>query len=314
MKYNSIRYEDENFRIRVSADSESYIDNVNDFSKVFHEDIEIKCFVGGSSTLHIGTQSVVTEPGDVVFINPYEFHSTVNYAEKKGRYHLLMIGLDFFEGLGDGFIDLRYLFTKEKVKIQTLIRNSDRLCRIICDIMKEVTEKRGEYKTLVRALMLELFVILLRDFRDSTPAELPGDKSIRHYEMLYPAIHLIRQDCSKDYSIDELSALCGVSKSHFCRIFKRATTMRLLSTRTFTDCRLQTHLYAQPAKAFRKLLFSVDLVMRRIFQDVIKTGSDVLRVQKEQYCPNESQCSALIFFFCCIKMLLRRKGLCYEQY
>lgn len=255
MKYNSIRYEDENFRIRVSADSESYIDNVNDFSKVFHEDIEIKCFVGGSSTLHIGTQSVVTEPGDVVFINPYEFHSTVNYAEEKGRYHLLMIGLDFFEGLGDGFIDLRYLFTKEKVKIQTIIRNSDRLCRIICDIMKEVTEKRGEYKTLVRALMLELFVILLRDFRDSTPAELPGDKSIRHYEMLYPAIHLIRQDCSKDYSIDELSALCGVSKSHFCRIFKRATTMSVVEYKNLYRLQIADALIRTTSKSISEIAF-----------------------------------------------------------
>ena len=94
MKYNSIRYEDENFRIRVSADSESYIDKVDDFSKVFHEDIEIKCFVEGSSTLHIGTQSVVTEPGDVVFINPYEFHSTVNYAEEKGIPTDSLVGID----------------------------------------------------------------------------------------------------------------------------------------------------------------------------------------------------------------------------
>ena len=40
MKYNSIRYEDENFRIRVSADSESYIDKVDDFSKAFRKVIE----------------------------------------------------------------------------------------------------------------------------------------------------------------------------------------------------------------------------------------------------------------------------------
>ena len=255
MKYNDIQYKDENFRIRVSAYAESFIDNVDDFSKVFHEDIEIKCFVEGSSTLHIGTQSIVTEQGDVVIINPYEFHSTVNYAAEKGRYHLLMIGLDFFEGLGDGFIDLRYLFTKEKAKIQTLVRNNERLYRIICDIVLEVTEMRGDYKTLVRALVLELFTLLLRDFRDSTPAELPGDKRISHYEMLYPAIRLIRQDCSKDFSVDELSAACGVSKSHFCRIFKKTTTMSVVEYKNLYRLQIADALLKTTSKSIAEIAF-----------------------------------------------------------
>ena len=81
MKYNNIRYDEESFRIKVEPDKVSRIDAIDDFSEVFHEDIEIKYFIDGSSTLHIGGESLVTQPEDIVVINPYEFHSTVNYAE-----------------------------------------------------------------------------------------------------------------------------------------------------------------------------------------------------------------------------------------
>ncbi len=237
MKYNNIRYDEECFRIKVEPDKVSRIDAIDDFSEVFHEDIEIKYFIDGSSTLHIGGGSVVTQSGDVVFINPYEFHSTVNYAEEKGRYHLLMISLDFFDGMGEGFLDLRYLFTKERTRIQTLIRGNERIARIISDIVFEVIEERRDYRRAVTALLLELFVLLFRDYRDSTLAELPTDKSLRYYEVIYPAIQLIRQDCGEEYTIDELAGACGVSKCHFCRIFKQSTSMSAVEYRN--EYRLQ---------------------------------------------------------------------------
>ena len=230
MKYNNIRYDEESFRIKVEPDKVSRIDTIDDFSEVFHEDIEIKFFIDGSSTLHIGGESLVTQPEDIVVINPYEFHSTVNYAEEKGRYHLLMISLDFFDGMGEGFLDLRYLFTKERARLETLVRDG-RIARAIKDIVLEMTEMREGYQRAVTALVLELFVLLLRDFKAPTPAIMPSDKSIRYYEIVYPAIRLIRQDCGAEHSIDELAEACGVSKCHFCRIFKQSTSMSAVEYR-----------------------------------------------------------------------------------
>ena len=230
-KRENIRFENDNFKILICPDRISRIDNVDDFSKVFHEEIEIKYFTEGSSTLHIGNESVVTEPGDVVVINPYEFHSTVNYSEEKGKYHLLMIGLDFFCADNRNLIDLRYIFMNERCRIKTLIRDNVRISSIISLIVREFVEKRENYELVVRGLVLELFALILRDYKDTSPANLPTDKNLRYYEVIYPALKMIRGDCGENYSVDELALACGVSKCHFCRIFKESTSMSVVEYR-----------------------------------------------------------------------------------
>ena len=61
----------------------SYISNIQKEIEAFHEEIEIKCFYEGSATLLIGTQTVNVTKGDIVVINPYEFHATIDHEESK---------------------------------------------------------------------------------------------------------------------------------------------------------------------------------------------------------------------------------------
>lgn len=137
----TITYQNEHLKLITVADKISSIDNNDDLASMFHEDIEIKLFYEGSSTLIIGNRTIVTSPDDIVVINPYEFHSTVDMGERKGVYHLLMIGLDFFESENNSIFDLRHLFIKEHLKIKTLIQRNTRLCDIIINIVNEVKEK-----------------------------------------------------------------------------------------------------------------------------------------------------------------------------
>jgi len=232
----AIEFENEEFKIKVCPNRLSIIDNVDDFYKVFHEEIEIKYFIEGSSTLHIGNESVVTEPGDIVFINPFEFHSTVNYAEEKGKYHLLMIGLDFFAS-DSSLLDLRYLFMNERGRIQTLIKNDEYLGLAIRRIVEEVSTRGQYYELSVKALVLDMFTRFFRLYKDPHPASSPSDKRIKYYEVIYPAIKMIRENCSVGYSVDELSGACKVSKCHFCRIFKESTSMSVVEYRN--EYRLQ---------------------------------------------------------------------------
>ena len=231
-----IEFLSDDLKICVCPDRLSFINHVDDFYKVFHEELEIKYFIEGSSTLHIGNESVVTEPGDIVVINPFEFHSTVNYAEEKGKYHLLMIGLDFFAG-ENSLLDLRYLFMNERGRLQTLIRNDKYLSGIILRIVEEVREKGKYYELSVKALVLDMLTRFFRLYKDTRLANHPSDKSLKYYEVIYPAIKMIRENCSVNYSVDELAEACGVSKCHFCRIFKESTSMSAVEYRN--EYRLQ---------------------------------------------------------------------------
>lgn len=193
--------------------------SMEDFSDIFHEDVEIKLFYEGGSTLLIGNEAFAVTAGDVVFINPYEFHSTL-YGAEAGKYHLLMIGLDFFENADSRALDLRHLFIKERLSFQTLIRDDERVRRIVADIVYEMSEKGELYENVVRGLVAELFCLLLRKYKSAVALEYPTNSNIRYYEIIYPAVAKIRKDYAKKISVEELAALCNVSKYHFCRIFK----------------------------------------------------------------------------------------------
>lgn len=236
-QYDDIVFENSDLKIIAVPHRVSAVDTVDDFYKVYHEDIEIKCFYEGSSTLCIGTENIVVEAGDVVVINPYEFHSTVSNSEHKGKYHIIMIGLDFFAG-ENGFMDLRYLFIDRRTRIINHIRGNERIVSLVKNLTFEISEKKEHYENAVRGIVLELFSLLLRDYRDTKILDYPDSKTVRHYRTVYPAIHMIRADCTAEYSVEELATACNVSKYHFCRIFKEVTGLSAVDYRN--EYRLQT--------------------------------------------------------------------------
>ena len=229
---NKINYPNKQLKLITIADIISSIDNNDDLTSMFHEDIEIKLFYEGNSTLIIGNQTIVTSPGDIVVINPYEFHSTVDIGTRKGVYHLLTISLDFFESENSRLFDLRHIFIKERSKIKTIIQGNQRLCDIIFNIIDEVKEKKPFYENIVHGLTEELFSLLFRDFKSEETLDLPPDNNISYYELIYPAINKIRKDYAKKITIDELAAICNISKYHFCRIFKEVTSFSAINYQT----------------------------------------------------------------------------------
>lgn len=194
-------------------------------SRSWHEEIEIKYFYEGNSTVLVNTDPIVTQPGDIVLINPYEFHSTLKVGENTGRYHLLMIGMDMFASKNLDNFDMKHLLLGRRIKFNNLIRDNARIKQVILNIIDELEKQESSYELAVRGLTLELFALLLRsEVKDVVPEEHIND-NIRFYDSIEPAIKHIRTCYDREINVDELAELCKMSKYHFCRIFKRATDM-----------------------------------------------------------------------------------------
>jgi AraC-like DNA-binding protein len=67
--------------------------------------------------------------------------------------------------------------------------------------------------------MMELLSVLLREGLQKKDAS-PHEHAVRYYGVVEPALRHIRDAYTEQISIEELAALCNVSKYHFCRIFK----------------------------------------------------------------------------------------------
>ena len=232
-----IHFADPNFRLIIKPDCVSNIDNPEKISKALHKEIEIKYFYEGNATLLVGEQTVQAKAGDIVIMNPYEAHSTIRFGENKGKYHLIMVDPDFlFEREPEAPSLGRRLMWSE-FGFYTHIQNDERIPKIILRAVEEHKNQASYYKLALKGLMLELFSVLLRDYTKKTEENTAADENIRYFETVDPAIQRIRDRYFEKITAEELSALCRISKCHFCRIFKKATGKTAMQY--LTDYRLQ---------------------------------------------------------------------------
>ena len=230
-KSNKIFFSEKDFCIDVKADKAPYLNSIDDYLNLFHEEIEIKLVLDGRAAFLIDNEIVIAEKGDVVVINPYSLHSNVVNNLQKAKYHLIMIGLDFFGSNADYF-DLRRIFIKERTRINSLISGNKDIARIIENIVSEFDQKKDMYQSAVKSLVAQLFVLLLRDYRSTAENIRIDKKSVKLYETVYPALKKIQNGYREKISVDELASLCNVSKYHFCRIFKAVTSVSPIEYQT----------------------------------------------------------------------------------
>lgn len=231
-----IIFQKSDFELRVNENREATVsrDDIQG-ERTFHEEIEIKCFVEGGATLMIGEEAIAAEPGDITLANPYEIHSTIGVGETPARYHLFMVGMDFFaQGCTD--IDLRRTLISGGVCFNHLIRGNERLRGILLRVCKEMREEKPFYRQAVQGLMAEFFALLLRGEVNYGKRGGWEDEKIRCTRVVIPALMRMQREYARNISVEELAGLCGVSKFHFCRIFRQATGMT--AVQYLTNCRL----------------------------------------------------------------------------
>lgn len=219
-----ILFKDASFPIKINPGRASVVDDVGSASRALHEAIEIKYFYEGESTLLIGTETLHVTAGDVVVINPYEVHGTIDYGKiEKGRYHLFMVGLDFFSGATSAGIDLRHLIFGKHVAFKKHFPENKRMQEILTRVASEADFGDEAARLSIFGLMAEFFALLLREGTVSEQAS--ANDSLRYYSVIEPALRMIRDSFSEKFTVDMLADACRMSKYHFCRIFKAAMNM-----------------------------------------------------------------------------------------
>ena len=190
-----------------------------DGASAIHEAIEIKCFFEGEATLLIGDETVHAVAGDVVVINPYEFHTTLDCSATDGKYHLVMVGLDFFSGDRAAGLDLRALTLGRRAGFVRHHVGDAELCRRISELVAEHGHEDAAARLAIYGAAAQLFARLLRLGVVRSPCA-SGEGIARYYGVIEPAVRLIRDEYQRPFTVEELAAACGVSRYHFCRIFR----------------------------------------------------------------------------------------------
>ena len=223
MSAKNSSFDKEKLNMIIAPNRVSYINGFPANRKMLHEEIEIKYFYEGASTLLIGTQMLTARAGDIVVINPYEFHATIDCAEEKGKYHLIMIPLDYFTGSGIELLELRSQLLSKRQSFKTLFPDDKRMADILDKIIAEYLEKGAAYQVAIRGLVTELFAMLLRKGMVYGGANSKDNDILHSYELIEPSLNYIRNNYSNEITLETLASLCNISKYYFCRIFKMVT-------------------------------------------------------------------------------------------
>lgn len=239
---DTILFSDPNYPIIVKSDYSYKPYDPKNPSPIFHEELEIKLILDGVSTLMVDGVIHTVHPGDIVVINPYEHHYTIDTGTPVAKYHLYMLSLDFLRIYNPHTPDLRYKLLGEKVCFQTIIHNDERLQHILLSAQNEWNDRDENWQLILNHLMTEFFVLLFRNYTNTEQSNSIQISSLQNYDSILPALVYINENYAQKISVDVLAELCRFSKCYFCRLFKKVTGKTVVSYINHYRLNLANHL------------------------------------------------------------------------
>ena len=90
-------------------------------------------------------------------------------------------------------------------------------------IIDEYENKEMGYELHIKSLVYKLFVILLRKHLKKVLKQNEYEIRIRNLERMNMVLDYIEKNFTQEITIDELAAMCCVTRYHFCHMFKKLT-------------------------------------------------------------------------------------------
>lgn len=181
----------------------------------FHEDMEIKLIRSGTLSVNLGSQIISAEAGDLVIINPYEYHS--NLAEGSGEAVYDMLCVDISEQYMGGMLADAFLpYREKKYRFSNLVKDKNAVARA-CELFSSL--RNGE-DLLVSLGLFALLFASLSPYKEQ-PSLLWGKGfSARQKEFIYKTCSYIHEHYGESIRLSDLAECCYMTEAHFSRTFK----------------------------------------------------------------------------------------------
>lgn len=183
-----------------------------------HDCLELGYCFSGAGIFMIGEKVLPYEAGDVSFINHTEVHLASSAPGNQSEWtwvYLNPIRLVSHPGADVSWLDPTPLCGPDFCNIFSPKQHPD-ICHVVRRMTEELQAKRLGMESILRALTWELMVLMHRH-APSLRAGAPR----RDYERLAPALQLLAGDYARPLSVGKLARTCGLSESHFRRLFTR---------------------------------------------------------------------------------------------
>ena len=183
----------------------------------WHEEMEIKHILSGTMSINLGSKVIRVKKGDVVIINPYEYHANVLEGDEEAEYDLLCVNLSRI--FNKNSFEWDFIFNKEtNAGYENVIRDDPQLTGMIKQLF--ASREQGD-KLFTVGIFLAFFALLQKHAAQADHTR--GKKDPRNFEIVNDALGYIHTHFDEQIKLSELAKRSYVSEPHFCRIFKAIT-------------------------------------------------------------------------------------------
>lgn len=189
----------------------------------WHAGIELLFFQEGAASILLDTQRYAYTAGDIAIIGGYVIHSII--ADSRDCLYYCLI------------VDAGWLNTwRFPIDASLLPRIQDDTCwAYLKAIVAEFDRAEPMYKQAILAHVAGLFTRLYRSYRSNTQPQ-TGSGSKRTNHAVLKALDYIHNNLSENLTIDTICAQVGLSKYHFCRLFKAYTDISVIQYINLQRC------------------------------------------------------------------------------
>lgn len=176
----------------------------------WHLNIELLYVMEGTVLITSNTEKIIANVGDIVVINSNYLHS-IQSMNKQCSYYCLIIDHEHSQNLGFDTTNNRFL----SITTDKEIKNIYNL------IINEMLNRKNYYKKAAVALCTSMLILLFRNLWLDQNQEINASDS--KTSLVKQSIGYINEHYNENITIADICATIGVSKFHFCRIFKEIT-------------------------------------------------------------------------------------------
>lgn len=199
----------------------SYCNNAFDFH--WHDGPELSVVIDGRMEYLVNDKRYQMEVGDCVFANSGAMHS--GHAVDADGCHYLVVSFltGAIDGASDGFFAERFLggvMDAQTTPSMFFDAKNGEVAKICVDIYEIINKKGDGWELSIKGLLCHLWYSLYQEAKRQSAATPENAVPVARIKK---AIRYMNENYASKLSLEDIAAACNLSKSEFCRCFKRIT-------------------------------------------------------------------------------------------
>jgi AraC-like DNA-binding protein len=190
----------------------------------WHEKIELLYFTQGEALIRCNSLEIAVKKGDLIVVNSNELHQGY-FVSKSTAYFCIIFDTSLFQSRYVDTCETKYInpISNNCILFKNKIENEKQVTKLIREFVNEYEKKETGYELAVKATLLQILVILLRNHVQLVLTAKEYDSRMRNLKRFNSVLEYIESNYYEKITIDQLCSMVNISRFHFCRVFKSIT-------------------------------------------------------------------------------------------